>query len=91
MMSLYHHQESPRFVFSWEIIHRLFGAALIDFSFWYINYVLVLYNRQHLEYDVLSFGRKILWSWIGIWGSVVISSLFWKKISRREANNNDYK
>ena len=62
---------------AWEILSRLFGAALMDCSFWNIDDGIILYDRQYPESDTLSLDRKIFWSWIGIWGAVVVSGMVW--------------
>ena len=74
---------------AWEILHRLFGAALMACPFWKINAGLILYDRQYPESDVLSLDRKIFWSCIGIWGAVVVSDLVWIFLSRIVENKND--
>jgi len=71
---------------SWEILHRLFGAALMACSFWQIDAGLILYDTKYPESDALVLGRKIFWSWIGIWGAVVMSGLVWKKINKKSGN-----
>ena len=38
---------------AWEIIHRLFGAALVDFPFWKIDSGMILYEMQYPESDAL--------------------------------------
>ena len=63
-----------------EILHSLFGAELMDFSFWNIDNGMILYARQHPESYALSLVRKILWSCIGIWVAVVMSGLVWTQI-----------
>ena len=53
---------------AWEILHRIFCASIMACSFWEIDYEVILYDKQYPEYDALSLGSKIFWSWIGIWG-----------------------
>ena len=48
-------------------------------SLWHIGAGMILYNRQYTESDKLSLEGKIFWSWIGIWGAVVVSVMIWKK------------
>ena len=48
-------------------------------SVWNNEAGLILYGRQYPESDALPFDRKILWSWIGIWVSVVVPGLVWTK------------
>ena len=60
--------EKSKIYISWEIFHRIFGAAFKDFSFWKIDAGLILYGRQYSESDALSLGRKIFCSWVGVWG-----------------------
>ena len=62
---------------AWEILHRIFGAELMAGSFWNIDAGIILYDRQKPESDALSLDRKIFWSWIGIWGAVVVSGMVW--------------
>ena len=61
-----------------EIPHRVFGTALMACYLWHIYAGLIFYDMQYPESDALSLGRKIFWSWIGIWGVAVVSGLVWK-------------
>ena len=38
---------------AWEILHRIFGEALMACSFWKIGAGLILYDRQYPESDAL--------------------------------------
>ena len=60
---------------AWEITHKMFCTELMAYSFWKIGAGMILYARQYPESNAISLDRKILWSWIGIWGAVVVSGL----------------
>ena len=68
---------------AWEILHRIFGTALMACSLWQIDYELIIYDRRYPESDSLSLGRKIFWYLIGIWGAVVVSGLVWTKVIKK--------
>ena len=64
---------------AWEIRNRILGAEIMVCCFCQIDAGLILYENQYPESDVLSLGRNIFWSWIGIWGAVVLSFLAWTR------------
>ena len=75
---------------AWEILHILFGTALTACSFWKIDAGMILYDREHPEYDTLSLDRKNYGLGLGYREQYLCQVCFGKKY-QRVANNNDDK